>query len=104
MGLRNRPRGLVDPLPPGSLVSGAHHLLQWRQVIVVAPALIVLVDDESQLDHAVDAPENCVGSSRLKPEARTEVSKSRLIRSFTCPIAELRAASEAQAPLVPGCC
>ena len=85
-------------------MSGVHHLLQWRQAIVVAPALIALVDDEAQLDPAVDAPENCAGSSRLKPEARKEVSKSSLIGSFTCLLAELRAASEAPALQVPGCC
>ena len=45
--------GLADLLHLGSLVSGALHLLQGRQAIVVAQALIV--DAEAQLDHAVDA-------------------------------------------------
>ena len=52
-------------------------------MIVVAPALILLVYDEAQLDYAVDAPANRVGTTRLKPEVRKEASKSSLIRSFT---------------------
>mmetsp|Transcript_76115 Transcript_76115/g.214372 ORF Transcript_76115/g.214372 Transcript_76115/m.214372 type:complete len:252 (-) Transcript_76115:360-1115(-) len=50
-----KPGGLVDLLHLGSLISGTLDLLQRRQVVVVGEALVVVVDAEAELDHAVDA-------------------------------------------------
>mmetsp|Transcript_77935 Transcript_77935/g.170723 ORF Transcript_77935/g.170723 Transcript_77935/m.170723 type:complete len:651 (-) Transcript_77935:325-2277(-) len=52
---------LVDLLHLGGLISSALDLLQGRQVIVVAKALIVVVDAQAQLDHAVDAASELSG-------------------------------------------
>ena len=46
---------LVDLLHLGGLVSRALDFLKRGQVVVVAQALIVIVDAEAELDHAVDA-------------------------------------------------
>mmetsp|Transcript_98056 Transcript_98056/g.253588 ORF Transcript_98056/g.253588 Transcript_98056/m.253588 type:complete len:206 (-) Transcript_98056:1795-2412(-) len=46
---------LVDLLHLRRLVSSALDLLQRRQVIVITEALVVIVDAQAQLDHAVDA-------------------------------------------------
>merc|ERR1711972_1023991 len=45
----------VHLLHLGGLVRGPLDLLQWREVVVVTEALVVIVDAEAQLDHAVDA-------------------------------------------------
>merc|ERR1712151_123622 len=37
------------------LVRGALDLLQGRQVVIVAQALVVVIDAQAELDHAVDA-------------------------------------------------
>ena len=46
---------LVDLLHLGGLVGRALDFLKRREVIVIAQALIVIVDAQAELDHAVDA-------------------------------------------------
>ena len=46
---------LVDLLHLGGLVGRALDFLKRGQVVVIAQALIVIVDAQAELDHAVDA-------------------------------------------------
>ena len=46
---------LVDLLHLGGLIGRALDFLKRREVIVIAQALIVIVDAQAELDHAVDA-------------------------------------------------
>merc|ERR1712086_282479 len=45
----------VDLLHLGGLVCSTLNLLQRRELIVIAQALIIIIDAEAKLDHAVDA-------------------------------------------------
>merc|ERR1711988_1575481 len=44
-----------------SLIGCAFYLLEWRQVIVVAKALIVVINAQTQLDHTVDTTSKLCG-------------------------------------------
>merc|ERR1712178_312543 len=51
----------INLLHLGSLISGSLHLFQRRQVVVIAETLVVVVNAESKLDHAVDPPSELGG-------------------------------------------
>merc|ERR1712238_405164 len=59
---------LVNLLHLRGLVSSAVDLLQRRQVVIVTQTLIVIVDAQAKLDHAVDAPSELRGL--IEVEAR----------------------------------
>ena len=61
---------LVDFLHLRSFVGGTLDLFQWREIIVVAQALVIVVDAETQFDHAVDSPSELCGL--VKVEARCQ--------------------------------
>merc|ERR1712066_525176 len=52
------------------LICGALDLLERGQIVIVAQALIIVIDAQSQLDHAVDAAREL--SRLVKVEARGE--------------------------------
>merc|ERR1712137_1242192 len=74
-------QNLVDLLHLRSLICSTLNLLQGWEVVVIAQALVIIINAEAKLDHAVAAA--CVGSSKLNPEVSNEVSKSSQIKSFT---------------------
>merc|ERR1711862_277285 len=45
----------VNFLHLGSLVSSAFRFLKWGQVIIISQALVVVINAEAELDHAVNA-------------------------------------------------
>mmetsp|Transcript_26698 Transcript_26698/g.74554 ORF Transcript_26698/g.74554 Transcript_26698/m.74554 type:complete len:584 (+) Transcript_26698:103-1854(+) len=50
------PERSVHLLHLGRLISSTFDFFQGRQVVVVAEALIIVIDAQAELDHAVDAP------------------------------------------------
>merc|ERR1712170_175617 len=44
----------IDLLHLGGLVGSTLHLLQWWQIVIIAEAFVVIVDAQSELNHAVD--------------------------------------------------
>jgi len=58
---------LVDLFHLGGLVRGPIDLLKRRQVVVVAEALIVVIDAQAKLDHPVDAPGELRGLLQREP-------------------------------------
>ena len=57
---------LVDLLHLGGLVGRALDFLKRGQVVVIAQALIVIVDAQAELDHAVDAASELGGLIEVK--------------------------------------
>merc|ERR1711865_1008523 len=52
------------------LVSSTFHFLEWGQIIIVTKALIIVINAEAKLDHAVDTPSELCGF--IKVESRCE--------------------------------
>ena len=59
-------KSLVDLLHLGSLVGRALDFLQRWEVVVIAESLVIVVDAEAELDHAVDAAGELGGLVQVK--------------------------------------
>merc|ERR1719217_1299560 len=60
----------IDFLHLGCLVCGTLNFFQRRQVVIIAEALVIVIDAEAELDHAVDAA--CELCRLVKAETRCE--------------------------------
>merc|ERR1711879_958911 len=61
---------LIDFLHLGRLICSALNLFKWWEVIVIAKALVVVINAEAKLDHAVNAA--CKLSRLVEVEARRQ--------------------------------
>merc|ERR1711992_511362 len=50
----------------GSFVSSTLNFLKWGQIIIIAEALIVIINAEAELDHAVNASSKLCGLIEVK--------------------------------------
>ena len=57
---------LINLLHLGGLISSSLHFLKWRQVVIISKSLIIIVNAQAKLDHAMDAASELGGFIQIE--------------------------------------